>query len=148
MAGRVTACVTELCLASENVTEPSTLHGQQTFQSDFQQFQFRRHTHTHSHTYRENDLHMSWPKNKGTQLAHTFSPSQTHSHSHTWQPFPPPHAWRWQRQTKQEPGKTSKRVNFEVQRPVDTLGCVCHLLNTIKISLKYQQGYFIVSFNF
>lgn len=73
------SCVTELCLESENVTEPSTLHGQQTFQSDFQQFQFRRHTHTHSHLCRENDLHMSWPKNKGTQLAHTFSPSQTHT---------------------------------------------------------------------
>lgn len=37
------------------------------------------HTHRYTDTYRENDLHMSWPKNKGTQLAHTFAPSQTHT---------------------------------------------------------------------
>lgn len=37
------------------------------------------HPHRYTDTYRENDLHMSWPKNKGTQLAHTFAPSQTHT---------------------------------------------------------------------
>lgn len=137
------SCVTELYLESENVTEPSTLHGQQTFQSDFQQFQFRRHTHTLT----ERTICI-WVGQKIRELnSHTHFRLPKHTHSHTWQPFPLPHAWRWQRQTKQEPGKTSKRVNFEVQRPVDTLGYVCHLLNTIKISLKYQQGYFIVSFN-
>lgn len=106
------------------------------------------HTHTDTQTLTERTICI-WVGPKIRELnSHTHFRLPKHTHSHTWQPFPLPHAWRWQRQTKQERGKTSKRVNFEVQRPVDTLGYVCHLLNTIKISLKYQQGYFIVSFNF